>query len=114
MLNSSWSINKEEVVLLSAAAANDMLQLKTDSRFQGRLSDMLVLLQIWSRSRLSPICNNQDKELGPGNVGEKESYRIGNGIWREGVLYLCHIVQIVMWSLNFMVISCNIFLEEFL
>lgn len=116
MLNNSWSISEEEAALLSAAAANNSrrLQQKTDTRFQGKFSDTLVLLQVRSGRCLPPICNNRDEELGLQNRGEKESYRIGNGIWREGVIDLCHIVQTVVWSLNFMFISCSIFLEEFL
>lgn len=38
--------------------------------------------------------------------------RIWNGLRRERLIYPCHVVQIVMWTVNYMIISCNISLKN--
>lgn len=46
------------------------------------------------RSQISYQCNSAAYGSG-----------IGKGIRRERLVYPCHIVQIVMWTLNYMIIS---------
>lgn len=56
------------------------------------------------RSQILQQCNS---------AAYKSKSGTGIGIRRERLIYRCHIVQIVMWTLNYMIISCNISLKKF-